>query len=150
MKAIVQDSYGSADVLELADVDIPVPGESEVLVRVRAAGVDPGVWHLMTGLPYLTRAFGFGVRKPKNRIRGRDMAGTVESVGAKVTRFRPGDEVFGTCEGSFAEYACAREEKIAPKPSTLNFEEAAAVPISATTALQGLRDSGKLQAGRGS
>ncbi|WAH98497.1 NAD(P)-dependent alcohol dehydrogenase [Arthrobacter sp. MMS18-M83] len=147
MKAIVQDSYGSEDVLEFADVDIPVPGESEVLVRVRAAGVDPGVWHLMTGLPYLTRAFGFGVRKPKNRIRGRDMAGTVESVGAKVTQFRPGDEVFGTCEGSFAEYACAKEEKIAPKPSALNFEQAAAVPISATTALQGLRDSGKLQAG---
>lgn len=130
MKAIVQDSYGSADVLESADVAIPVPGESEVLVRVRAAGVDPGVWHLMTGLPYLTRAFGFGVRKPKNRIRGRDVAGTVESVGAKVTQFRPGDEVFGACEGSFAEDACAKEEKIAPKPSTLNFEQAAAVPIS--------------------
>src|SRR5918995_7392794 len=104
MKAIVQDRYGSADVLELRDVEKPQPGDDELLIRVHAAGVDPGVWHLMTGLPYLVRAMGFGLRTPKVRIRGRDVAGRVEAVGTSVTRFQPDDEVFGTCDGSFAEY----------------------------------------------
>src|SRR6266498_4012526 len=103
MKAIVQDHYGTADVLHLRDIDPPTPGDGEVLVRVRAAGVDPGVWHLMTGRPYLVRAMGFGLRKPKVAVRGRDVAGVVEAVGARVTRFSSGDEVYGTCEsGSFA------------------------------------------------
>jgi len=148
MKAIVQDTYGAPDVLELRDIDKPVPKDNEVLVRVRAAGVDAGVWHLMTGLPYLVRLLGYGLRKPKARVRGRDVAGRVEAVGENVTRFQPGDEVFGICEGSFAEYACARQDKSAPKPATLTFEQAAAVPISALTALQGLRDKGRVQPGQ--
>ncbi len=148
MKAITQDTYGSVDVLELRDVDAPVPGDDDVLIRVKAAGVDQGVWHLMTGLPYLTRAIGFGLTKPKTRIRGRALAGRVEAVGRNVVGFRPGDEVYGTCEGSFAEYACAKEGKLALKPKNLSFEQAAAVPISATTALQALRDVGRVQAGQ--
>lgn len=148
MKAIVQDSYGSADVLRLRDVATPVPGDDDVLIRVRAAGVDQGVWHLMTGLPYLTRAFGYGLKKPKNGIRGRDVAGVVEVTGKNIAGFRPGDEVYGTCEGSFAEYVCAQEARLAPKPVNLSFAQAAAVPISAGTALQGLRDSGRLQSGQ--
>lgn len=148
MKAIVQDSYGSPDVLELADIDRPVIGDDDLLIQVHAAAVDPGVWHLMTGLPYLVRAFGFGLRSPKVRVRGRDVAGRVEAVGKNVTRFRPGDEVFGTCDGSFAQYASAREDRVAHKPSNLTFEQAAAVPISASTALQGLRDAGQVQAGQ--
>jgi NADPH:quinone reductase-like Zn-dependent oxidoreductase len=118
------------------------------LIRVRAAGVDQGVWHLMTGLPYLTRAVGYGLRKPKTGIRGRALAGHVEAVGKDIVDFRPGDEVFGTCEGSFAEYACAKENRLALKPANLSFEQAAAVPISAVTALQGLRDSGQVQPGQ--
>ncbi|MCB5274970.1 Zinc-type alcohol dehydrogenase-like protein [Arthrobacter sp. SO5] len=149
MKAISQDVYGSAEVLELRDVDKPVPGDDDVLIRVRAAGVDQGVWHLMTGLPYLTRAVGFGLRVPKNGIRGREVAGEVEAVGRNVVGFRPGDEVFGTGEGTFAEYVCAKEGKLALKPANLSFAQAAAVPISAATALQGLRDSGHVQAGQG-
>ncbi|MBI4081492.1 MAG: NAD(P)-dependent alcohol dehydrogenase [Candidatus Lambdaproteobacteria bacterium] len=148
MKAIVQDTYGSADVLELRDIDEPVVGADDLLVRVHAAGVDPGVWHLMTGLPYLVRILGYGLRAPKARVRGMDVAGRVEAVGRNVTRFQPGDEVFGTCEGSFAEYACAREDRLGPKPANLTFEQAAAVPISAGTALQGLRDKGQVQPGQ--
>jgi NADPH:quinone reductase-like Zn-dependent oxidoreductase len=148
MKAIVQDTYGSADVLELRDIDRPVVGDDDVLVRVHGAGVDPGVWHLMTGLPYLIRILGFGLRKPKVGIRGRDVAGRVEAVGKNVTRFHPGDEVFGTCEGSFAEYVCARADRLAPKPANLTSEQAAVVPISGLTALQGLRDKGKVQPGQ--
>ena len=148
MKAIVQDTYGSADVLELREVDKPKPGDDEVLIRVHAAGVDPGVWHLMTGLPYLVRVMGFGIRKPKIRIRGSDVAGTVEAVGRNVTQFKEGDPVYGTCDGSFAEYACARAERFAPKPANLSFEQAAAVPISGMTALNGLRDAGKIQSGQ--
>ena len=102
MKAIVQDVYGNADVLQLLDVPKPAPSADEVLIRVRAAGVDQGVWHLMTGMPYLVRLFGFGLKKPKVPIRGREVAGVVEAVGADVTRFQPGDEVYGTCDGSFA------------------------------------------------
>jgi NADPH:quinone reductase-like Zn-dependent oxidoreductase len=148
MKAIVQDRYGSADVLELREVEKSHPGDDEVLIRVHAAGIDPGVWHLMTGLPYLVRVMGFGVRKPKIRIRGVDAAGTVEAAGRNVTQFREGDQVYGTCDGSFAEYACAKAERFAPKPANLTFEQAAAVPISGLTALNGLRDAGKLEAGQ--
>jgi NADPH:quinone reductase-like Zn-dependent oxidoreductase len=148
MKAIVQDRYGSADVLELREVDKPVVKAGEVLVRVHAAGVDPGVWHLMTGLPYLVRVMGYGFRAPKNRVRGRDLAGRVEAVGENVTQFRPGDEVFGTCEGAFADYAAAREDRIARKPAKLTFEQAATVPISAWTALQALRDAGQMRPGQ--
>ena len=148
MKAIVQDRYGSSDVLQLQDVATPTPKPGEVLVRVYAAGVDPGVWHLMTGLPYLIRVMGFGFRAPKNRIRGRDLSGRVEAVGEGVTRFRPGDEVFGTCEGSFAEYACAREDRLVRKPANVTFEQAAVIAISGTTALQALRDKGRVTAGQ--
>jgi NADPH:quinone reductase-like Zn-dependent oxidoreductase len=147
MKAIVQDAYGSADVLKLGDVEVPVIGDGDVLVRVHAAGVDRGVWHLMTGLPYVIR-LGFGLRGPKTRVRGMDVSGRVEAVGKGVTRFEPGDEVFGVCDGSFAEYACAREDKLVAKPANLTFEQAAAVPISATTALQAIRDAGRVQAGQ--
>ena len=147
MKAIVQDAYGSTDVLELREIDKPAVGDDEVLVRVHAAGVDRGVWHLMTGLPYLGR-LGFGLRKPKCRVRGMDVAGRVEAVGKDVNRFQPGDEVFGTCNGSFAEYACAGEDKFVLKPANLTFEQAAAIPTSATTALRGLRDAGELEPGR--
>jgi NADPH:quinone reductase-like Zn-dependent oxidoreductase len=145
MKAIVQDKYGTADVLELRDVETPKAGDDELLIRVHAAGVDPGVWHLMTGLPYLVRVMGFGLRKPKMRIRGTDVAGSVEAAGKNVSRFKEGDQVYGTCDGSFAEYACARAERLAPKPSNLSFEQAAAVPVSGMTALNGLRDAGKVQ-----
>ena len=147
MKAIVQDTYGSPDVLELKDIDRPEPGEGEVLVRVAAAGVDPGVWHLLSGLPYALRLMGFGLRAPKVRVRGRDVAGTVEAVGASVTRFRPGDAVFGISEGSFAEYTCAPEDRFVAKPDGLSFEEAAAVPISALTALQAVR-AGRVTSGK--
>ncbi|MFE7644247.1 NAD(P)-dependent alcohol dehydrogenase [Streptomyces phaeoluteigriseus] len=148
MKAIVQDVYGPAEVLELRDIDKPVAGDDDVLLRVRAAGVDPSVWHLMTGLPYPIRIMGFGLRRPKLRVRGWDVAGTVESVGRNVTRFRPGDEVFGTCEGSFAEYACAREDRLVAKPPNAGFEQVAAVPISAFTALYSLREQGRVQPGQ--
>ena len=117
MRAIVQDEYGEAeDVLRLEEVDRPEVGDDEVLLRVHAAGVDRGVWHLMTGLPYPIRIAGYGIRAPKTRVRGREVAGRVEAVGKDVTRLRPGDEVFGIAEGSFAEYARAREDKLAPKP----------------------------------
>jgi NADPH:quinone reductase-like Zn-dependent oxidoreductase len=139
MKAIVQDTYGSADVLQLGDIDTPVVGDDDVLVRVHAAGVEIGVWHVMTGMPYLLRIMGFGLRKPKVPVRGRDVAGVVEAVGKNVTRFKPGDEVFGTADGSFAEYASAPQDRLAPKPTNLTFEQAAVVPISGGTALQGLR-----------
>jgi len=145
MQAIVQDKYGSADVLEPRDVEIPQPGDNDLLIRVHAAGVDPGVWHLMTGQPYLVRVMGFGFRKPKIRIRGTDAAGTVEAAGRNVTWFKQGDPVYGTCDGSFAEYACAKAERFASKPANLSFEQAAAVPVSGMTALNGLRDAGKIQ-----
>ena len=124
MKAIVQDTYGSPDVLELRDIDKPVIGDDDALVRVHAAGVGAGVWHLMTGLPYLVRISGCGLRKPKTRVPGTDVAGHVEAAGKKVTRFRSGDEVFGTCNGSFAEYACANEDKLVAKPANLTFDVA--------------------------
>jgi NADPH:quinone reductase-like Zn-dependent oxidoreductase len=148
VKAIVQDVYGSADVLKLRDIDKPVIGDRDVLVRVRAAGVDPSVWHIMSGQPYLVRAMGIGLRRPRQQVRGWDLAGTVEAVGGQVTRVKPGDEVFGTSGGSFAEYARAAEDKVVVKPATVSFEQAAAVPTSATTAVQALRDSGRLAAGQ--
>ncbi len=148
MKAIVRDSYGSVDVLRVAEIERPVAGEREVLVRVRAAGVDQGVWHLMVGMPYVMRLVGFGVRAPKNPLLGYDVAGCVEAVGAEVTAFRPGDEVFGTCRGSFAEYATAGPDRLAAKPNNLSFEQAAATPISGYAALQAVRDHGTVEAGQ--
>ncbi len=147
MKAIVQHKYGSPDVLKLQEVDKPEIGNEDVLVRVHAAGVHIGDWHLMTGQPYLMRVMGFGFRAPRARVRGIDVAGTVEAVGRNVTRFQAGDEVFGTCDGAFAEYASAREDMLAPRPLNLTFEQAAAVPTSAFTALQALRTGG-IQPGR--
>ena len=148
MKAIVQDTYGSADVLELRDIGTPEIAAGEVLVRVHAAGVDRGVWHLMTGLPYPVRLAGYGLRKPKTPVPGTNLAGVVEEVGHEVTRFQPGDEVFGFGNGAFAEYARAPENKLAPKPANLTFEQAAAVAVSGLTALQGLRDHGRVQPGQ--
>jgi NADPH:quinone reductase-like Zn-dependent oxidoreductase len=148
MKAIVRDTYGSPDVLELRDIDKPEIGDEEVLVHVHAAGVDRGVWHVMTGLPYPIRLAGYGLRAPKNPVIGSDVAGVVEALGKDVSRFEPGDEVFGIGKGSYAEYVCAREDKLAPKPANLTFEQAAVVAISGLTALQGLRDHGKVRPGQ--
>jgi NADPH:quinone reductase-like Zn-dependent oxidoreductase len=148
MKAIVQDTYGSTDVLTLREIDRPQIAADEVLVRVRAAGVDRGVWHLMTGLPYPIRLAGYGLRAPKTATPGMDLAGIVEAVGADVTSFRPGDEVFGIGKGSFADYARAPEGKLAPKPANLTFEQAAALGISGLTALQGLRDAAGVRPGQ--
>jgi NADPH:quinone reductase-like Zn-dependent oxidoreductase len=148
MKAIVQDTYGSPDVLELREIDKPVVGDDDVLLQVHAAGVDQGVWHLMAGQPYLMRIAGVGLRAPKNPVLGLDVAGRVEAVGENATRFQPGDEVFGTCRGSFAEYGCARADRLAPKPANLSFEQAAAVHVSGGTALQAIRDQGKVRPGQ--
>ncbi len=147
MRAIVQDAYGSADVLRLMEIGKPVFAANEVLVKVRAAGMDRGTWHSMAGKPYLMRIMGFGFRRPKNRVAGLDVAGTVVAVGSDVTRFEAGDEVFGISRGSFAEYAAAREDKLVQKPAGLSFEHAAVVPISGGTAIQGLR-AGRLEAGQ--
>ena len=149
MRAIVQDKYGEADeVLRLAEIDKPSIGPDEVLVRVHAAGVDRGVWHLMTGLAYPIRLAGYGLRAPTNRVRGREVAGTVEAVGAKVTTLQPGDAVYGIAEGAFAEYAVAAADLLAPKPADLSFARAAAVPVSAQTALQAVRDHGQVRRGQ--
>src|SRR5215216_1565154 len=148
MKAIVRDTYGSPEVLELRDIDKPEIADDEVLVRVHAAGVDRGVWHIMTGLPYPIRLAGYGLRAPKNPVVGSDMAGVVEAVGKNVTRFQPGDEVFGIGKGSYAEYVCAREDKLAHKPVNLTFEQAAVLAIMESTALQALRDHGKVRKGQ--
>src|ERR687889_147678 len=145
MKAIVQDAYGSPDVLELREIDIPEIADDEVLVRVHAAGVGRDVWHVMRGLPYPIRLAGYGFRAPKNPVIGSDVAGVVEAVGKNVRRFQPGDEVFGIGKGSYAEYVCAREDKLAHKPANLTFEQAAVVAISGLTALQGLRDHGRVE-----
>jgi len=148
MKAITQETYGSADVLELRDIDDPVVGEKDVLVRVHAAGAGPDVWHLMTGQPYMARP-AIGLRRPKVRVRGWDVAGTVQAVGAGVTEFRPGDQVMGVAEGgSFAESAVTRPDKLVRKPARLSFEQAAAVPISGVTALQALRDKAHVRPGQ--
>ena len=147
MKAIVQSIYGLADVLEFIDIDIPVIGDNDVLVRVHAAGLHIGDWHVMTGLPYMLRVVGFGLRAPNVRVRGMDVAGTVESVGKNVAEFRAGDDVFGTCEGAFAGYACAPGSNLALKPAKLTFEQAAVIPTSAFAALQALRDRGEIRSG---
>jgi NADPH:quinone reductase-like Zn-dependent oxidoreductase len=147
VKAWVQDRYGGAETLELRGVPAPSPGPGEVLVRVRAAGIDRGTEHLMTGLPLAMR-LGTGIRRPRQPTPGRDLAGVVEAVGERVTRFAVGDAVFGTGRGALAELARAREDRLAPKPAGLSFEEAAAVPVSAQTALQGLRDVGRVEAGQ--
>ncbi len=147
MKAIVQDRYGSADVLEFRDIEEPVVGENDVLVRVHAAGCGPDVWHLMTGMPYMAR-LAIGLRTPKLPVLGWDVAGTIESVGAKVTSFQPGDEVMGTAEGSFAELVRTQPDKLVPKPANLTFEQAAAIPVSGTTALRAVRDEGAVQPGQ--
>ena len=148
MKAIVRDTYGSAGVLELRDIDKPEIGDDEVLVRVRAAGVDQGVWHVMTGLPYPIRLAGYGLRAPKTPVLGADVAGVVEAVGNDVTRFQPGDEVFGIAKGSYAQYARARADRLAPKPANLSLEQAAVVAISGLTALQAVRDHGRVESGQ--
>jgi NADPH:quinone reductase-like Zn-dependent oxidoreductase len=144
MKAIIQDEYGPPDVLELRDVDKPTVDEDEVLVRVRAAAVNPADSHLLRGTPRIMR-LGFGLRRPKNGIRGADVAGEVVAVGKDVAQLRPGDEVFGVCNGAFAEYAPAKEGKLAAKPEGLTLEQAAAVPLAALAALQALRDVGRVQ-----
>ncbi|MEV5965735.1 NAD(P)-dependent alcohol dehydrogenase [Kribbella sp. NPDC051952] len=148
MQAITRDTYGEADVLELRDIATPEPAADEVVVQVRAAGVDRGVWHLMAGLPYPVRLAGYGVRAPKDPVIGMDVAGVVTSVGANVTRFTPGDEVYGFGIGTYAEYARALERKLAPKPANLTFEQAAAAPVSGLTALQAVRDHGEVSSGQ--
>jgi NADPH:quinone reductase-like Zn-dependent oxidoreductase len=147
MKAIVQDRYGSADVLEFRDIEDPVVGDGDVLVRVHAAGSGPDVWHLMTGLPLFAR-LAIGFRRPKVAVRGFDVAGTVEKVGSSVRGFEPGDQVMGVAEGSFAELAIAPSEKLVPKPARLSFEQAAAVPVSGVTALQVIRDKVNVRPGQ--
>jgi NADPH:quinone reductase-like Zn-dependent oxidoreductase len=147
MKAIVQDRYGPPDVLALRDVDQPIPAGNEVLVRVRAASVNARDWHLMRGDPYVARP-SFGLRRPRVKIRGTDFAGRVEAVGPDVQRFRPGDEVFGEADGAFAEYVCAPDGVVEPKPANLTFEQAAAVPLAGNTALMGVRDVARVEPGQ--
>lgn len=147
MKAIVQDRYGSPDVLRLKDIDKPVPEDNEVLVRVRAAAVNIGNWHVLRGIPYAMRP-AVGLFKPKHEIPGLDLAGQVEAVGGSVKQFQPDDEVFGWCNGAFAEYACAEENNLLAKPSNLTLEQAAAVGDSAFTALNAVRDQGMVQPGQ--
>jgi NADPH:quinone reductase-like Zn-dependent oxidoreductase len=146
MKAIVYYQYGSPDVLKCAEIAKPSPGDDEVLIRVRAASVNPYDYHFMRGTPYLVR-IAAGVRKPKDKRLGTDVAGQVEAVGRNVTQIKPGDEVFGLCKGAFAQYACTPESKLGMKPENATFEQAAAVPIAAFTALQGLRDKGHIRPG---
>jgi NADPH:quinone reductase-like Zn-dependent oxidoreductase len=149
MKAIVQREYGSPlEVLRLEDIDEPTPGDGEVLVRVRAAGVNALDWHLVTGEPTIMRIAGMGFRRPKRPGVGRDVAGVVEAIGDGVTRFRPGDEVFGWCAGAFAELVVTGEDSLVVKPADVTFEQAAAVPVAAITALQGLRDQGQIEPGQ--
>jgi NADPH:quinone reductase-like Zn-dependent oxidoreductase len=148
MAAVVQDRYGDAGVLHQERIGVPEIAANEVLVRVHAAGLDRGTWHLMTGKPYLMRVAGMGFRGPKDRVPGRDLAGVVEAVGSAVTRFAVGDEVYGVGRGSFAERAVAREDQLARKPVSLSFEQAAVVPTSAATALQALTEQGRIQAGQ--
>ena len=147
MRAITQTRYGNSDVLRLAQVPRPVVRDDQVLIRVHAAGLDRGTEHLMTGKPYAVR-LASGIRRPKNPVPGRDVAGTVVEVGAKVTRFSPGDQVYGVAPGSFAEYAVTGEDRLAHKPANLSFAEAAVIPISAGTALQALTDAGRVQPGQ--
>jgi len=146
MRAVTQDTYGSVDVLKPGEIEKPSIGDDQVLIRVAAASVNPLDWHIMRGRPFLVR-FVAGLRKPKQPVRGVDVAGQVEAIGLGVTRFQPGDDVFGWCEAAFAEYASAREGSVVPKPSGLGHAEAAAVPVAGFTALQGLRDLGRIEPG---
>jgi len=147
MKAAVYTRYGPPDVVQIKDVEKPVPKDNEVLLKVRAASVNPVDWHFMRGTPYIVRIVA-GLRKPKITRLGVDVAGQVEAVGRNVTQFKPGDEVFGTCKGAFAEYACTSERALVAKPDNVPFEQAASVPVAAFTALQGLRDKGHIQPGQ--
>lgn len=147
MRAIVQEAYGSADVLHMARIPRPTIADNEVLVRVHAAGLDRGTWHVTTGLPYALR-LAYGIRAPKSPVPGLDLAGTVTAIGAAVTRFAAGDQVFGVGKGPFAEYARARESQLARKPANISFEQASVVPVSACTALQALRTAGQITPGQ--
>jgi len=148
VKAIVQDRFGSPDVLQLADTDLPEAGAGDVLVRVHAAALNPADWHILRGDPLVARLMGVGLTKPKARVAGIDAAGVVEAAGSDVRGLRTGDEVLGFCRGAFAEYACAAADMVVPKPAGLTFEQAAAVPVAATTALRGIRDVGGVTAGQ--
>ncbi len=148
MRAVTQRAYGSADVLDVASIERPTIADDEVLIEVEAAGLDRGVWHLMTGKPYLMRIMGFGLTRPKNPVLGMDVAGRVVAVGDDVTRFAVGDEVFGIGTGTYAEFAAAKESKLVRKPDTVSFEQAAASAISGITALQALTTHGRLEAGQ--
>ncbi len=148
MRAIVQNRFGPPDVLQLADTDLPEVGAYDVLVRVHAAALNPADWHILRGDPLVARLMGVGLTKPKARVAGIDAAGVVEAVGANVRGLRNGDEVLGFFRGAFAEHACAAADRVAPKPASLTFEQAAAVPIAATTALRGIRDVGEVKAGQ--
>ncbi len=147
MRAIVQHGYGSAETWRVAEIDRPDVGPDEVLIGVHSAGIDRGTWHAMTGLPYLGRLY-FGLTKPRRPVPGLDVAGTVVAIGADVRRFAVGDQVFGIGKGSFAEYAAAREDKLVHKPANVGFEQAAVVAISGLTALQSLRDAGRVKQGQ--
>ncbi|HKK21913.1 MAG TPA: NAD(P)-dependent alcohol dehydrogenase [candidate division Zixibacteria bacterium] len=148
MKAVVRERYGSPDVLEYKEIDRPEPADNQVLVKVHAASLNALDWHVLRGEPFLVRLFGFGLFKPKHRILGADVAGRVEAIGAEVSRFKVGDEVIASGMGGFAEYTCFRERTIAPKPASISFEQAAALPVAGITALQALRDKGKIQPGQ--
>lgn len=149
MKAVVYTKYGSPDVLQIKDIKKPVPNDDQVLIKVRAVSINPLDWHFIEGTPYIMRAMAVGLRKPKDPRLGVDMAGEVEAIGKNVTQFKPGDAVFGARNGAFAEYVCARADKaVVLKPERLSFEQAAAVPVAGLTALQGLRDIGKVQPGQ--
>src|ERR1700747_3774062 len=148
MKAIVQDRFGPPEVLRLADTDLPEVGAGDVLVRVHAASLNPADWHIARGDPLVARLMGVGLTRPKARVAGIDAAGVVEAVGVNVRGLRTGEEVLGFCRGAFAEYACAAADLVVPKPAALTFEQAAAVPIAATTALRGIRDVGRVTAGQ--
>jgi NADPH:quinone reductase-like Zn-dependent oxidoreductase len=148
MRAIVQDRFGPPDVLQLADIGLPEVGADDVLVRVHAAALNPADWHILRGDPLVARLMGLGLTKPKARVAGIDAAGVVERVGANVRGVRNGEEVLGFCRGAFAEYACAAADMVVPKPASLTFEQAAAVPVAATTALRGIRDVGQVKAGQ--
>jgi NADPH:quinone reductase-like Zn-dependent oxidoreductase len=148
VKALVQDRFGPPDVLRLAETSMPEVGPGDVLVRVHAAALNPADWHILRGDPLVARLMGVGLTRPKARVAGTDAAGVVETTGANVRQLRNGDEVLGFCRGAFAEYACAAADLVVPKPASLSFEQAAAVPIAATTALRGIRDVGEVKAGQ--
>ena len=148
MRAIVQDRFGPPEVLQLADTGLPEVGADDVLVRVHAAALNPADWHILRGDPLVARLMGVGLTKPKARVAGIDAAGVVDAVGANVRGLRNGEEVLGFCRGAFAEYACAAADMVVPKPASLTFEQAAAVPVAATTALRGIRDVGQVKAGQ--